>query len=337
MNGTTQLAVQHIVKGEKIASPPDPTGEHDQLVGWYREASFTTLFNISTETVTEDLTLYAKLEPKKYKVTFNWNDKETDPTISEKEFTYNTLAEEPSDVIKTGYTLTGWYKLPSCSEESKFDFATEKVIKSITLYAKWELNEYKVTLHRNYTAEDTEILEIQVKHDSNVVIPADAAITVRDGYTLTGWHKDQACTDANAFDLNAEKVTSALDLYAKWTKNQTPVEKTELTAPRIAYVEPEVDSFANPAAVLAKDENSVHHDEIRDWSRNPAELVSKRAESGKDYTGANAPYIKFVDGRWALNDSLMASGNDGANAKFNVSTEDDGPFVMSFKLYMNEF
>ncbi len=337
MNGTTQLAVQHIVKGEKIASPPDPTGEHDQLVGWYREASFTTLFNISTETVTEDLTLYAKLEPKKYKVTFNWNDKETDPTISEKEFTYNTLAEEPSDVIKTGYTLTGWYKLPSCSEESKFDFATEKVIKSITLYAKWELNEYKVTLHRNYTAEDTEILEIQVKHDSNVVIPADAAITVRDGYTLTGWHKDQACTDANAFDLNAEKVTSALDLYAKWTKNQTPVEKTELTAPRIAYVEPEVDSFANPAAVLAKDENSVHHDEIRDWSRNPAELVSKRAESGKDYTGANAPYIKFVDGRWALNDSLMASGNDGANAKFNVRTEDDGPFVMSFKLYMNEF
>ncbi len=50
------------------------------------------------------------------------------------------LVDEPSNITKTHYTLTGWYKEESCT--NKWTFADDKVTQALTLYAGWELVPY---------------------------------------------------------------------------------------------------------------------------------------------------------------------------------------------------
>lgn len=49
---------------------------------------------------------------------------------------YGGTVEEPEDVVRVGYTLTGWALTPD--GDSLWDFASDTVEENITLYAVWE-------------------------------------------------------------------------------------------------------------------------------------------------------------------------------------------------------
>ena len=70
---------------------------------------------------------------------------------------------------------------------------------------------YKVTFHLNY--DGAKDLVVDVEEGKAVNEPNGI---VREGYLFNGWYTDAACT--NAYDL-ATPVTSALDLYAAWVKD----------------------------------------------------------------------------------------------------------------------
>ncbi|MBR5577689.1 MAG: InlB B-repeat-containing protein, partial [Lachnospiraceae bacterium] len=53
-----------VKKGDKLEKPADPTYEGFEFKGWYKEETFTTLWNFENDTVTENQTLYAKWETK---------------------------------------------------------------------------------------------------------------------------------------------------------------------------------------------------------------------------------------------------------------------------------
>ncbi|MDR1318784.1 MAG: InlB B-repeat-containing protein, partial [Treponema sp.] len=57
----------------KITRPSDPARSGFTFTGWYREAALTTPWNFGTDTVTMDITLYAKWNAITYTVTFNAN------------------------------------------------------------------------------------------------------------------------------------------------------------------------------------------------------------------------------------------------------------------------
>ncbi|MFA6662563.1 MAG: InlB B-repeat-containing protein [Bacilli bacterium] len=59
MDGEVQYLVKEIEKGNIVTPPASPTKEGYVFVGWYKDAELTETFNFS-ETVTEDMTLYAK-------------------------------------------------------------------------------------------------------------------------------------------------------------------------------------------------------------------------------------------------------------------------------------
>lgn len=59
MDGEVQYLVKEIEKGNTITPPASPTKEGYVFVGWYKDAELLEAFNLS-ETVTEDMTLYAK-------------------------------------------------------------------------------------------------------------------------------------------------------------------------------------------------------------------------------------------------------------------------------------
>lgn len=61
-------------------------------------------------------------------------------SVANQTVTKNSAAKEPSKPTKDGYTFVGWYSDKELTE--KYDFS-EKVTKSITLYAKWSEGEEK--------------------------------------------------------------------------------------------------------------------------------------------------------------------------------------------------
>jgi uncharacterized repeat protein (TIGR02543 family) len=62
-NGGTAVDPQTIQYGAKVVEPAPPVREQYIFNGWYREASFTNAWNFASNTVTQDITLYAQWNP----------------------------------------------------------------------------------------------------------------------------------------------------------------------------------------------------------------------------------------------------------------------------------
>lgn len=56
----TAPAAQEVKKGYKATAPTAPTAEGYTFGGWYKEKAATNAWDFSTDTVTKDVTLYAK-------------------------------------------------------------------------------------------------------------------------------------------------------------------------------------------------------------------------------------------------------------------------------------
>lgn len=59
-NGGSEITSQSIEDGGLVTKPTDPTKENYTFNGWYKEDTLETEFNFTTDTITEDTTLYAK-------------------------------------------------------------------------------------------------------------------------------------------------------------------------------------------------------------------------------------------------------------------------------------
>jgi len=59
-NGGSAVESQTVMEGEKITKPTDPTKEDSYFTGWYKDHELETLWSFSSDTVTADITLYAK-------------------------------------------------------------------------------------------------------------------------------------------------------------------------------------------------------------------------------------------------------------------------------------
>ena len=61
-NGGSAVPEQGVYAGEKITEPGDPTRGGYTFVAWYKEEGLTTEWKFDTDTVTGNITLYAKWE-----------------------------------------------------------------------------------------------------------------------------------------------------------------------------------------------------------------------------------------------------------------------------------
>ncbi|MGM9969749.1 MAG: InlB B-repeat-containing protein [Anaeroplasma sp.] len=109
------------------------------------------------------------------------------------------------NLTKTGYKFAGWY----LDEEFtlSFDITNDVVTSEITLYAKWEKEEYTIVFN---TLGGNTINSVKVKYQDTLTQPANPT---KLGYIFDGWYTDNACT--NVYDFDAQ-VTSGFTLYAKW-------------------------------------------------------------------------------------------------------------------------
>ncbi|MBQ3465371.1 MAG: InlB B-repeat-containing protein [Firmicutes bacterium] len=141
---------------------------------------------------------------------------------------------DPTDKISDGadYVFLGWYTDDQCTEGNKYDFTTMP-LGGITVYAKWQLKEYKVMLHPNENGDKSFLYKDEhgagyygskngektndtfyVDNGENI---ADVGGT-RNVYDLIGWFANERLSkvwDFSAFPLNDTIVEKYGSLYKR--------------------------------------------------------------------------------------------------------------------------
>lgn len=169
-NGGTMVPAQSILENEKIELPIAPDKEGYLLEGWFKEAECETIWDFEKDTVTADITLYAKwaedpsaaeytvsgeTETNTYVITFDLQGIGTqiEPiTINNGE----TFAA-PETPVAEGYTFAEWYQEAECI--NAWDFEADIVTEDIVLYAKWisDNAEISMSASKETKEEDTRI------------------------------------------------------------------------------------------------------------------------------------------------------------------------------------
>ena len=162
-----------------------------------------------------------KISKSSYNVTYDSNG---GSNVSQGSVEEESLIQKPADPTKEGYTFAGWYTDETFKTEWNFD--TDKMpSKDITLYAKWNVNNYNVTYDSN---GGTSVPQESVEYNAKVSKPTDPT---KEGYTFAGWYTDE--TFKTEWNFDTDKMPSKdITLYAKWTlkwsgMNNAPVINVE--------------------------------------------------------------------------------------------------------------
>ena len=206
-NGGNAIDSQHINYNGVAAQPDNPTRIGYNFAGWCSDIELTSIYNFATP-VTADITLYAKWAINNYTVSFESNG---GSTIASQHINYNSVAMQPSNPSKTGYSFAGWYS--DIGLTSPYDFATP-VTADITLYAKWTINNYTVRFESN---GGSAVTDKNAEYNTSIIAPTEPT---KIGYTFSGWYNDSSLTSAYDFDT---PITADITLYAKWTINNYTV------------------------------------------------------------------------------------------------------------------
>ena len=146
--------------------------------------------------------------PTEYSVIFNTQGIGTAP--SPQTLPSGALVTEPAAPTADGYTFGGWFKDQECT--IPWDFSTDTVTATITLYAKWTAATVYYTVTFDVGGIGTAPTDQSIAGGGTVTEPTAPTAT---GYTFGGWYKDAAFT--TLWDFAADTVTANTTLYAKWT------------------------------------------------------------------------------------------------------------------------
>jgi len=203
-NGGTEVPAQTVASGGKVTQPDGPERDGFAIAGWYKDPGLTTAWDFGTDTVTEDITLYAKWTTVTYTVSFESNG---GTEVEAQTVAQGGKVRLPENPVREGYAFVDWYKEAALTAE--WDFALDTVTENITLYAKWTADTRVVSFDSN---GGSAVPAQTVAYGGRVTLPPDP---VKSGYAFVDWHKDAGLT--TAWNFISDTVTEDITLYAGWT------------------------------------------------------------------------------------------------------------------------
>jgi uncharacterized repeat protein (TIGR02543 family) len=120
----------------------------------------------------------------------------------------DSLAPAPEDPTRTGYSFSGWYKEPEYI--NSYNFSSDTIKSNITIYAKWNINSYKVSFNSrggNYTPDT-----LLATYNTKVEEPMQPT---KSGLYFGGWYMDT--TYSQKWVFTSFPVTNDMTLFAKWS------------------------------------------------------------------------------------------------------------------------
>ncbi|MCL1837178.1 MAG: InlB B-repeat-containing protein [Treponema sp.] len=210
-NGGTPVPDPQLVAYGNLANEPYMTKANFVLDGWYTDDLFNTRWYFYSDTVTDNITLYAKWIPT-YTVTFEAYGGTPIPDPNPQLVAEGNLVIEPSYMTKADYTFDGWYKEESFS--TKWNFNSDTVTSNIKLYAKWNIIQYTVTFNTNGGAGTAPPAQT-ADTGSSITLPGGAGLS-RTRFTFDGWSTSPSDTGTNYSAGASYTVTGDITLYARW-------------------------------------------------------------------------------------------------------------------------
>ncbi len=223
-NGGTIVPAQSILESEKIELPEVPVKEGYLFEGWFKETECENIWDFEKETVTADITLYAKWteDPSAAVYTVSFELQEHGTPIESLTVKTGELLTAPEAPTADGYQFEGWFKEPEC--ENIWDFEKDTVTADITLYAKWTEGETKTEAETETTDAASTCLvtfdmqgfgkQIESVTVNNGETFAAPEAPTAEGYTFAEWYREAECI--NTWDFEMDIVTEDIVLYAKW-------------------------------------------------------------------------------------------------------------------------
>ncbi|MBO4855261.1 InlB B-repeat-containing protein [Candidatus Saccharibacteria bacterium] len=196
-----------------------PTRAGYTFQGWAETADATTVKVKAGGKYTgkKDVTLYAIWKEKTYKITFNVNGGTNAPAAQTQNVT-KTIKITSSVPTRSGYKFLGWAKSKTATTANYQPGDTYSGAASITLYAVWQLVEFRVSYNANggTGAPAGETANAATKYTISSTKPT------RTGYDFVGWAQSASATSASYMSGKAYQFTKATTLYAVWSeKNYT--------------------------------------------------------------------------------------------------------------------
>ena len=207
-NGEEILKTESVYTGNKFTADYVPQIKGYTFNGW--KTSDGEAFTEAT--VMGAFSLYADKTALSYEVTLDVNggDELSKDTVT---VTFDSNYSFPVPT-RNGYTFLGWYDEGTrlTDEDGKSVYAWSYDL-DMTVTAKWEANEYTVTLNRNDIEAGTVSGGGEHAYDSQVTITA----RTNDGYTWIGWYdkNDELVSDKTTFTF---KMGLDISYTAKWSK-----------------------------------------------------------------------------------------------------------------------
>jgi len=228
-NGGTVVPAQSILENEKIEQPETPVKEGYLLEGWFKEVEYETIWDFEKDTVTADITLYAKWaeDPSAALYTVSFALQEHGTPIESLTVKTGELLTAPEAPTAEGYQFEGWFKEPECT--NAWDFAVDTILSDTILYAKWAQEEVETETQTTDTANtyvitfDLQGIGMQIEPitvNNGETFAAPEAPTA-EGYTFAEWYREAECI--NAWDFEADIVTEDIVLYAKWIPDDAEI------------------------------------------------------------------------------------------------------------------
>lgn len=163
------------------------------------------------------LVLIACTELTAYKIVFETNGGNDIQAI---EFEKSYALAEIEKVVpeKSGYTFNSWYLESDLNEGSKL---STDITSSVTLYAKWTITEYTITLHLDGgVIHPDQVSKFTILDEVNLLTPT------KEGFKFLGWSTSN--TEASFVDKVEVGSTEHKSFYAKW-ENLGEVETFEIS------------------------------------------------------------------------------------------------------------
>ena len=196
--------------GKKLTEPNAPTKEGYKFAGWYLDEELTNLYSFTTMP-NENIIVYAK-----------WTSNEK--VISYRNLEGGKLDEDSpttylvgQEVIlkaatKEGYTFKGWYL--DSNYTTPINKITSDMNENIIVYAKWQINQYTISIN---STGGNEIEEITKNYNDEVMEPTEPT---KEGYKFAGWYLDEELTKLYSFTtMPSQNIT----LYTKWADEENVI------------------------------------------------------------------------------------------------------------------
>ncbi|WP_168121005.1 immunoglobulin-like domain-containing protein [Paenibacillus sp. HB172176] len=140
-----------------------------------------------------------------------------------------SVMDNTENLVKFGYMFGGWNTADDGTGDSYLADETFMMgTDDVTLYAKWLVNEYKISFESN---EGSAVSDVRGDYGTTINEPAEPT---REGYAFGGWYKDSEMTSVWDFESDTVPVDGTT-LYAKWAMTDAEAVAQDKAALVIAF------------------------------------------------------------------------------------------------------